>query len=345
MCKVNKCKLARPSSFLPVCDSEIREPQETDANSHPCTLHTHSSKLCEMVSSLLAKRPESDFFLRTIDMLKSHLDESYSSAIKPIDLETIQGQSKTYASIADFASDVRQIFNCSCTYIPDSQMPVNYSARVLSDFFEETLLDFINKPTVENTQECCVLKRRLVDSTKLFQFSLRLRSKFSTNARRDPGKNSFLSQIETSTLLARKMNVPTAQSAVRFSSFLCDKLWHTSRVESVLRSDATIRHVAAHEKRILGDEDCETRQREEFDSQLQRDIEHQHNVDIVNYDVNKQMQCKQDARRLARIDARRLRDELEQTIDLDRQRYILSSFLEEASAPLHPPGVRSTDKK
>jgi len=80
-----------------------------------------------------------------------------------------------------------------------------------------------------------------------------------------------------------------------------------------------MRDEAAHEQAMLDAANREERLRKERLSKIERDCEDLHERD--------------EARQRAREAARRHRNELEQTVDLDQQRIAVSCFLEQASGP------------
>mmetsp|Transcript_27137 Transcript_27137/g.83622 ORF Transcript_27137/g.83622 Transcript_27137/m.83622 type:complete len:164 (+) Transcript_27137:1877-2368(+) len=113
-----------------------------------------------------------------------------------------------------------------------------------------------------------------------------------------------------------------------------DLLWMSSRSESLTRHDAAVRDAAARKQAVLDAAQREERLRKERLAELERNCEAQRAQDSRTREKDLQLQRERDkARQRAREEARRHREELEQTVDLDKQRIAVSSFLEQATRP------------
>lgn len=92
-----------------------------------------------LLRTVVGKRDLSWFFLEPVDPVALGIPDYFEVIKKPMDLGTIEKQLADYASVDDFAADVRLVFNNAMTYNKSPKLAVHDAAKRLLNIFEQRL--------------------------------------------------------------------------------------------------------------------------------------------------------------------------------------------------------------
>lgn len=312
------------------------------------TLSLSQGEMCQILDVLRRKRPASEFFLRPIDNSVLGLEDYPRAFNLPADLTTIEGQLKTYKTFTAFVHDIRSVFDNARTYVPDPSLTVHRSAEALSRVFEGKLNKLVSAPSKEE-HKCKITKKRQSVAGKVATMSTPFGQRtfpllYPTDAFPKDPSNPLCITMSSSWRNPAKPLVTTVHRPVDTqtkASSLLDMLWYASRSESLSRRGATTCDLAAHQQHVLEAADRKARQRKERIAELERDCEARRILHTKTCEKDLRLQREHgEARQHARETARRQREKLGQTVDLDQQRITVASFLEHTTGPSASSGYK-----
>jgi hypothetical protein len=297
-----------------------------------------------------------------IEALQAKVDEVAFmpvDASAPIDLSTIIANLDTYISVHDFAADVRRVLDGGCTEA--QKLTICGTSRLFSHFFEMKLAC-----ALEQVRARACIGRPQNDTKRPKWNSHEETDRNSSNTAAPtyaPDYPSSFSAVSRTPMPFANCNFPplhlsgcleydvgddtkiaaslwhnattklVVPSATVVDGGVLEALWLAARNESLSRQEYAARKNEDRERRIL--EACinEAKRREECLAELERSREAEAARDRQKReDEMKNKRKKDEQRKRDREAARRNRDKLEQTVDLDMQRFAVSSFLEAAGS-------------
>jgi hypothetical protein len=254
-----------------------------------------------------------------------------------MDLEAIGVHVSTYQTFLAFARDVRLVFNNALVYVANSKLAVHDAASILSRLFEEKLSNLIlGYSAQQRSAQRCVH----TEPSNLLQScspAAMAADRMLIALNWDEAASSSV-EIRFDTKHSR-VGLPAVTRALQQPSRMLKLLWGASRSESCARRSAFLCGATIHEQlavdathipRISG---------------LGCDGEAKHLLVTTAGSAESISRHERDQdRQRERNAARRQRNELEQTIDLERQRLIVSKFLARAAGSISSIGFDKQDE-
>lgn len=292
-----------------------------------------------IIEALQAK--QTDRVLKPTEPSASIFLDSRVIVNAPIDLSPIHAKLDTYATLRDFAIDVRRIFDAACAGALDPA--VRRAVKLLSYLFETKLVYTLDQVRTKacNRRPPNDAKRHKRNPREDTAASCKPMTFFNSDYRpplhlsvhpsddADDTETPSYTWHNDSTRLVLPSSPPSSST-----TFVLEALWQFTRDEFLSRREHAAQKHQDREKRIFEARLNEAKHREECLAELERSREADaaRNIKKRKDELNDKRD-KDEKRKRDREVARRNRDKLEQTVDLDMQRFAVSSFLEAAGSP------------
>jgi hypothetical protein len=308
-----------------------------------------NSKMRRLIGVLRSKPVDANFFLKKVNSRAPGMHDYARIVNEPMDLSTIEAQVDAYATIRSFVCDLQLVFDNARMYIPNQQLAVHYAANVLSRTLNESLHKVVSSFDRRTAKQGMDLPKCNLDlppapasfsNITCVPFEHRTFPLIYPAPRlSDKSESRCILLASTWKVLAKDLLASSScidahlasRPPWRNISEILDSLWRTSRSDSLTRQHIAASEAAAREKRILEATDREARLHKERLADLERDRHARQVLDTKAREAEVRSQLARDeARQRAREAARRRRDKLQQTVDIDQHREALSSFLKSA---------------
>mmetsp|Transcript_7605 Transcript_7605/g.22549 ORF Transcript_7605/g.22549 Transcript_7605/m.22549 type:complete len:456 (-) Transcript_7605:52-1419(-) len=347
-----------PQTLTPVLKCATNSPFRAAAFEMSCValagdlnkFQVENSKM-RYIIGVLRSKPAADYFLKNNNSRAPVMSDYAHIINKPMDLSTIEARVDNYTSLGAFVCDLQFVFDNARAYTPNQQLALHHAAEILSRTLNESLhvvVSSLNRRTAK--QDIDVAKFSISDAPPAPPALLSDIACVPFDRRTfpliypvpklsDKSESRCILLASTWQVLAKGLiassrcigaNVASRPPWRNISEIL-ESLWHTSRSDSLTRKHVAAREAAAREKRILEATSREARLHKERLADLERDRHARQVSDTKAREAEVRSQLERDeARQRARAVARRQRDELQQTVDIDQHRDALSSFLKKA---------------